>query len=92
MLAGRGMIRSYSMEPPADPKKRKKSVTATLTTVPIELGNLTDGSTQIELKDDNKKPLGRFLMARTGVEFRKPFQKTKGVQKTWEALVKLFGD
>jgi len=71
----------------AGKKTRVKSTTATLTLVPVELGNLAKNATYIEVCDSNNKPLGRFFVGRIGIEFRGPYQKNRGVQKSWDQLI-----
>ena len=67
-------------------KARTKSIAATLYTQPIELGNLSKNATQIEIYSSGK-PLGRISIARTGLEFRAPHQKKRGVQKDWNEVI-----
>jgi hypothetical protein len=73
--------------PPPVKKPRRKATTAWLYLMPVELRNLANNATQIELRDSEKKPLGRLFVARTGVEFRAPNQKKRGVQKNWNELI-----
>lgn len=71
---------------PTPPKTRAKATTAYAYLQPVELGNLSKNATQIEVRAGDK-PLGRLVVARTGIEFRSAYQKTRGVQKSWNELI-----
>ena len=72
--------------PPAPKTPRAKATTAYLYPQWVELGNLSQNATQIEVRAGNK-PLGRLFVARTGIEFRGPHQKKRGIQKTWNEVI-----
>jgi hypothetical protein len=72
--------------PAGPPKIRAKATTAYVYLQSVELGNLSQYATQIEVRAGDK-PLGRLFIARTGIEFRRPHQKKRGVQKNWNDLI-----
>jgi hypothetical protein len=81
------MVLLHTMNPGMpQAKPRAKATTAYVYLAAVELENLSKNATQIEVRADDK-PLGRLFIARTGIEFRGPHQKKRGVQKSWNELI-----
>ena len=54
---------------PSQPKTRAKATTAYVYLQPVELESVSKNATQIEIRDTNNKPLGRFFIGRIGMSF-----------------------
>jgi hypothetical protein len=70
--------------------KTERNVTQAVAWMPdVVLGNRSGKRAMgIELRR-GEEPLGRFLLAKGGIEFQKPGQKKQGKQISWKKLAKL---